>query len=250
MKLISGLLVVVLLLGFGCKGSDGDTGPAGTSGDANFTSYLYGSVSNRDEYGNNKDTRGTTIAIGGTTLTQTVDSTRRFFIGGIRAGVYPITISRPGFGTLRPSRTIYGEINEFFSLDSLPSYTVSNLRGGIVGSGSGATRNDTIAYSNAVPAGRNRRVVFFYGRTPNVSSDPAQNVFAQFPNQSAAGATQAVNSVPRSTFINSGFASGQTVYVAAYGISLGFSSYQDPVTFRTVYPALTPISNVVSFQLP
>jgi hypothetical protein len=251
MKSLSFFLFCALLIGSGCKGNAGDAGPAGPSGSASFTSYIWGDVFLRNEYGNTiSDRRGVTIAVNGTTLSQTVDSTGRFFIDGIRGGVYTVVASRAGFGTVRPNFEIFGNTYSSLTLDSLPSYTVSNLRGAFTGTGSGAVRTDTLDFNAAVPATRTRRVIYFYGSSPNVSSNPANFLTNQISNTISAGATRATISVPRSTFTNAGFVSGQTVYVIGYGVSVGLNAYRDPLTQRDVYPALTAASNVVSFQLP
>jgi len=247
-------LSAALLLN-GCKGKDGDPGPAGSTGvpgssGQNLTGTIYGFVNSIDENGAPVGKAGVTVSLeGATAQTATTDANGRFEFLNMRNGTYNLTYTRAGYATFRRFAVSHvgGDQPTFLGLTTVTQVsntTITNLTQTGPFNASGVPLSFNVSNSNS--ANSTYRASFFASSTAGVTSATGTLLTTYI--LSAAGPTNITFS--RTTLLNAGFATGTTVYLVAYGSPVSLSNYVDPATGRFVYPSLNPNpSNVISFML-
>ncbi len=268
MKLVSSFLSVAvaatLLLG-GCKGKDGDPGPAGATGapgtagapgptGQNLTGNITGFVNPVDEFGSPVAKAGVTVTVDNLTpaVSATTDVDGRYTLLNVPSGTYNLTYSRPGLATFK--RFAFGHIGGAVA-SYLGTFTLSQVSQLLVGLSASTFANSNIniglSFSSAPPR-TSFPVALFASLSPNLTPlTGTPLVVTNFTTTPATTNYQAAFSVGRANLNNAGFPSGSTIYLAAYGSTSSTSAYVDPATGRVVYPALNPVpSNVVAVTVP
>jgi len=252
MKKISALLwasVCAASLLTGCKGKDGDPGPAGPS----LTGAIVGFVNPVDQYGNDVAKSGVTVTLDGVTpaVTATTNASGRYEFANVRNGTYSLTFNRTGLATTR--RIGFGHIggDQPTFLDrnfvSEPSTTV--IRSATASRIGNDTELEFTVSNPGAPAGFTFEFVVYVSSTTGTTA--ANGVFIANPYTSLFG-NIADTRISKSRLNGAGFASGTRVYAVVYGApNLSYlSSYTDPSNGRVVYPGLSAPSNEVSFIVP
>jgi hypothetical protein len=239
-------LMGVAVLGAACS-SNSTSGPD-LSGD------WHGYVALHDEYGVPLATNaGVTVASyngssAGPSGTSAGDGS--FTLSSLHTGVYTLSYSSASIGTfLRPQIAFVGGGTQFLGLQNL-----SNISTGVVTNllATPSASGDTLVVTGTQPAppvGYSRLVRLFYGTAATVSSSPAlytvtaEYKTTKFPFTIAVTATDLAA-------IRAAFGVGSTAYVVAYGDSFYPNSYVDTTSGNTVFPNVSPPSNVVTFVVP
>lgn len=233
----------------GCKGKDGDPGPAGPAGQT-LTGSITGYATTYDERGNRTAKSGTTVTIENQTpaLTTTTDADGRFQFTGLKMGTYNIIYSRTDYGTMK--RFGVGHVgggqptylgNQDLSVVATPV---------IVSFGFGAFNIQTWSLDYGVslnippPSGR---VVVYFSNTTSVSY--SNFIFSSSAYGQLNGRTM-YGSAYKSLLNSAGLAPGTVAYAIAYPVPLLPSSYTDQATGLIVAPCLGAPSSVQSFIVP
>jgi hypothetical protein len=236
-------LILILAVFWSCSG-DGDeetTPPAATAADITGTVSLY------DEGDTQIDNSGMTVKVVGTSKSATTNASGNFTLSGVTFGTYTLTYEKAGYGTFkkygvehRNGNTI---ISQTTSLGEVSTTKVTDLEAGVEG-------GNVLVSITTDPAGslQNKRYVrYFLSTDPEVSNEnyTYYSGVILFENNP-------VRLVLTPDFLeDEGFASGQTVYVKAYGDSVFANDYLDPDLSRWVFPNLNMnAADAVSFVVP
>ena len=234
----------ILILAFWSCSGDGDeetTPPAATAADITGTVSLY------DEGDTQIDNSGMTVKVVGTSKSATTNASGSFTLSGVTFGTYTLTYEKAGYGTFkkygvehRNGNTI---ISQTTSLGEVSTTKVTDLEAGVEG-------GNVLVSITTDPAGslQNKRYVrYFLSTDPEVSNEnyTYYSGVILFENNP-------VRLVLTPDFLeDEGFASGQTVYVKAYGDSVFANDYLDPDLSRWVFPNLNMnAADAVSFVVP
>lgn len=259
---INHLLLATLFAGVllgGCKGKDGDPGPAGATGaqgpagtsGQNLTGNLTGFVNAVDENGASIGKSGVVVSIDGTNpaVTATSDADGKYTFASLKNGTYNLTYLRSGLATFHrygvghvggDQPTYLGTLTlSQVSTQSVPSFTASaNPTTGIVAL--------SVTVTSPTPTTTFRYALFAATGTP-VNATTGSLVFTSSIITTAPTTSYTFQtSLTRASLNNLGFASGTTVNLAAYGSTASLASYSDPATGKFVYPALGTVSSPIA----
>lgn len=250
-SLLPAAFAAALLLG-GCKGKDGDPGPAGQ----NLTGTILGYVNPVDENGSPLAKSGVVISIDGAnpTATATSGTDGKFELPGVKSGTYNLSFTRNGLTTFRrfglahvggDQPTYLGSVTlSQASTVTVPAFSATTSPG-----------SGTVTF-NLTMASPTPTTVFRYAVLANSSNSVSPATSPILFTSSAASSTSVTSytssiTLSRTTLTNAGFASGSTVYLAAVGSTAALVAYSDPATGRLVYPALNPTASpVISVVVP
>ncbi|MBD2768782.1 carboxypeptidase regulatory-like domain-containing protein [Hymenobacter sp. BT664] len=240
------VLSTALLLA-GCKGKDGDPGPAGPSG-TGLSGNITGFVNSVDENGVQLSKTGVLVTLDGVTpaITATSDADGRFTLSNVRAGTYNIVYSRAGYGTFRRIGVghVGGDQATFLGTSTMSQVSTQTITSLTNGSSNMITVYLNLTVASPVPT-NTFRVAFFASASPNPT--PATGILISTSTIGSGGTFATYYSttvgINRFSLTNAGFASGTTVYLAAFGATSVFPSYLDPATGRAVYPTFSTTSS-------
>ena len=236
----------------GCKGKDGDPGPAGAAGSSgqNLTGNIVGFVNSVDENGQQLAKAGVLVTVDGSTpaITATSDADGRFTLNNVRNGTYNLTFTRTGYSTFRRLGVghVGGDQATFLGIATLSQVSTQTITSLVSGTLSTNAVNVNLTINSPTPT-TNFRVAFFASTLPNPT--PATGTFVTGLTFGTGGGPitsySATFGINRNSFNNAGFASGTTVYLAAFGSTTFFTSYTDLVTGRVVFPTFNATSSPV-----
>jgi hypothetical protein len=234
----------------GTNGNNGAVGPTGPLSSGN----LYGYVKKFDQYGNALFTglNGVKVNLIGTNLSlnAVTDSTGKYAFDSIATGNYQLAYSDSLFGGNYVSNEEFlgggGSDVKNINISAIPSYYVSAL--------TLTPTNDTLVVNGTMNAASPYpvNVILYFGLTSSTSSAPA-NYINYYTKALAVNATAFKINILPIDMINAGIASGTRIYVAAYGIAVGFannSSYEDFGTGKTVFTGLSTQVDTTSAARP
>jgi hypothetical protein len=236
----------------GANGAVGPTGPTGPIATGNLTGF----VKKFDQYGNIYATglSGVNVSTtGGATLSTTTDSTGKYAFSNISTGYYTINVTDTLFGPVQVNNFQFlggatverGNTN----ISAIPNFVVTSLTfvdTVINGTDSAIEINGTLGTTDAYV----RSVIIYVGSTISTSSAPAN--FQTYVNvNSKAGTNTFKTIIALNTLYDLGYIPTQTVYFAAYGIAADLTSsvYQDVVTGRNIFTAISPIASQASHMI-
>lgn len=237
----------------GCKGKDGDPGPAGANGAAgpagtsgqNLTGNLIGYVNPIDENGAILAKSGVTVSVDGASpaITATTDADGKYTLANVRNGTYNLTYSRTGLATFRRFGLghVGGDQPTYLGTLTITQVSTQTVTGFTAVSNAGAgTVTLTFTISSPTPPSAFRYALFASATSP---ASPTNGILLftgnAFPATSGMNTFTFSTTVSRTNFTNAGFASGTAVNLTAYGSTSSLFSYSDPATGRFVYPALS-----------
>jgi len=227
------------LLVLSCKGSQGDTGPAGP----NLTGSLHGFVGLWDTTENQLGSSPSVVVeLLGANRISHCDSTGKWIFDSLRTGIYDISFRMTGFGTFVKRNFQFlggGDIYAgYFNLGQLPAFSVTFL----VATSSQTAIEISGRLSSPPPSGLNRFVMVFVGADSTVSSDPKKYLASY---AATTGSDSFEVAILASFLHGKGLASGSLAYVCAYGwniiptfVDQEGGQYIDPQTGRYVYVTL------------
>ena len=249
-----GLLTLVVVSLSNCK-KDAPAGPAGPQGSAGpaLSGTLEGYVSLWDQYGGRILTSqaGDTVSLVGTTQKAYTDSTGLYKFPGLTTGVYSVAISKSGFGnTMVQNIQLAGGGNTIANAKiSQPSTTPVPALLDSIGASTG---NITVYTTLPSYAPQTRTFILYIGKTASVSANPA-TYLEYYTNTVKSTSLKLSFVIPKTDLYDAGFVTGQTVYLAAYGIgaTLTASAYVDYSNQgRTVFTALSMPAATTSLIVP
>ena len=252
---ISQLLLIGLFAGSllsGCKGKDGDPGPAGAAGapGPNLTGTLYGFVSPVDEYGVATAKSGVTVTLDGVSpaATATTNADGRYEFAALRTGTYNLTFTRAGVVTIRRLGVAHvgGDQPTFLGTSTISAPSTTSLGNVSVNGQNNNSVQLNIPFTNAgVPNNTFLRFIIYGSANPGTTA--ANGILLSFPGAVSSPFTA---SLFKSTLNSNGFATGTRVYVVVYGVPAFLTGFTDPLTGRFLYSGLSTPSNEVSFIVP
>jgi hypothetical protein len=211
------VLVVFSFILIGCKGEQGPPGPAGPTLSGNIQGYvrLYNEhgipVSNRS---------GVSVSLEGTAYNSTSDSTGKWVLINVPAGIYTAVLRKVGYFDARMEgfQFVGGGTLSTWPLDmaDVPTFTVPS----IMASTSVPSQTITVSGTVSSPSPSQRAVLIFYGRTASVSYAEGSYSFAEeaaaYSNSTGFIRISSMDSTQRATY---GFFTGQHIYIRAYPCS-------------------------------
>lgn len=242
MRILATFLLSVILIS-ACQ--KGDQGPAGPALEGSIHGFVYLFNENGSRLANHG---GVTVTVGAQGPSAISDSLGKWMIQGLTTGIYSMTYSKSGYGTWKEPTVQFSGGGDYYSgvisLYQLPSIAV--LTFAVDTTTSGLTRlilSGTISQTDG-------QVVVFFHTSPDVSSEPTDNIYtyatSTYNNSATFNAGVSVYQLNRA-----GIFSGMTLYLKAYPSSVSFSNFSDPSTGRPVYPNIGSIgSSVVSVTVP
>jgi len=250
--LLINAMAVILIMGSckkeagpaGATGATGSQGPAGPS----LTGNLKGYINHFDVSGTKITTNlaGDTISIDGTTNKTVTDAAGSYTFSNLSTGMYNLTITRSGYGTTKIQSLQFtggGDLYRNASISKIPSNNVSTFMAydTIIN-----TQNYVRVRGTLPTSPDDQSVIIFVGNPGNstVNSGVANETSTYVVNV-AAGITKFSRNIPTYELYDLGYASGNTVYFAAYTIggNTNASSYVDLTTNKPIYTAIgsTPL---------
>ncbi len=233
----------------GPQGVQGAQGPAGPL----LTGTLEGYVSLWDQYGGRILTSqaGDTVSLIGTNQKVYTDSTGLYKFPGLPTGVYSVALGKPGFGnTMVQNIQLAGGGNTIANAKiSQPSTTVVPALLDSIGT---LTGNITVYTTLPSYAPQTRTFILYVGTTASVSANPA-TYLEYYTNTVKSTSLKLPFVIPKTDLYDAGFVTGQTVYLAAYGIgaTLTASAYVDYSNQgRTIFTALSMPAATTSLIVP
>jgi hypothetical protein len=236
-------LVPILALLFSCNGSDDEIidPPTPTRADISGKVTLY------DEGETQVDNSNMTVKIEGSTKSATTDAAGDFILSQVAFGTYTLVYEKAGYGTFKKFGVEHKDGNTFIpetaTLGEVSTTKVTDLEAGI----EGGNVLVSITTDPAGSLGNKRYVRYFLSTDPGVSNEN----YTYY-----SGVILFENNPTRLVLTpdfleEEGFASGQTVYVKAYGDSVFANDYLDPDLSRWVFPNLNMnAADAVSFVVP
>ncbi len=240
---IVSFFVLVSFVQFGCKGSNGDVGPAGPLLKGNLIGHAY--LSDENINADVTDFRGILVTIDGTANSAMTDSTGKYELDNVETGILNFTLSKNGYGTTKIVMFQFVGGGDAFlpgvALGQAPTFDVTKIS--TLDTGLFITVFGKI--TNTAPYERN--VLMFEGKTRAVSSNPS-NYLGTDELSIAPDSITFTYQLWKSNFIvDSGFSYGDTVFYAVYSHGGDGSSYIDFETQRRYTTALTTGSPIKGF---
>jgi hypothetical protein len=235
----------------GATGATGVTGPAGPVSSGN----LYGYARLYDQDGSQilsgvKNIKVTLI--GDSTKVTYPDSTGKYSFLNIPYGNYNLYFSDTLFGSTEINNVPFtgGDywVKNTTNLSKIPDYYVNSLTTTTASTYLNITGSLDTNGQNA-----NRAMILFIGNTNAVSSNPNTFLTYYSTNVNTFAAGTYTIQIPITDIVDAGFTAGQTIYFAAYGISVGYSTssiYQDLATGRIVVTGINPQVFTSSYIMP
>ncbi|WP_154857229.1 carboxypeptidase-like regulatory domain-containing protein [Cyclobacterium xiamenense] len=242
-KFLLGVLIAFLVVSCG-NDTDPDDGPA-TAAD------IVGSVNLYDEGTNSLDNAGMQVSVEGTSplITATTDANGRFVLADVPFGTHTLVYEKAGYGTFKKYEVVHentGPVTAISETPSLGQRSTTEITALAVQLQAG----EVTLQITTEPAGNtaNRRYVrYFLGTESSLEVEDYQAFSPVF----VAQINPFELTLSQSDLLDAGFASGQTVYVRAYGDSFWSNTYLDPDQDRTVFPNIHPnAAEPVSFVMP
>jgi hypothetical protein len=262
MRIIQLALIAICLLAYcGCKGPTGLDGATGSQ----LKGDIFGYVDVYDVGGRLlPDKRGVQITSDETQViaakTTTTDSTGRWSLNDLYAGIYSISASKAGYtsGTVSNFQFVGGGkayLNSTLGIIQLPSFTITSL--GLIGAITDSLGQQLkIDITPPAVVGENRAFIVVYGKVPTVginTSDALVTSTVTFTYKQAGSAIFSLRNAISTLQNTYGMKSGDKVYAVAYPSSAHINNagvYTDPYTRKTVYTRITSPSIAVNFQIP
>lgn len=233
----------IFLLGiYSCSKEDSTPDPITK---ANIT----GSVNLYDEGTTKIDNSNMTITVEGTspTISATTDTKGDFTLSNVPFGTYTIRYEKTGFGTFK--KFAIEHKNNATAILNTPSIgknsttQITNLEAKI----SGINVILSVTTNPAGSIGNSRYVRYFLSSNSNVGNEN----YTYFSTGLVSQINPKVITLLNKDLVNTGFSSGQTLYVKIYGDSFWSNEYEDPNLSRKIFPNLnTNTTNSVSFIMP
>jgi Carboxypeptidase regulatory-like domain len=234
----------------GCKGKDGDPGPTGAAGQG-LTGSIAGFVSPTDENGGLLAKNGVIVSIDGANpaISATTNADGKYEFTNVRAGTYNLTYTRTGLATFHryglghiggDQPTYLGTLSmSQVSSMTVPSFTATS-------NPSSASVSLSLNVASPTPTST-FRYALFASASPTVNPATATLLFTSTGTGTTTSTFYSFSTiVSRASLNNAGFATGTTVYLAAFGSTAVLAGYSDPATGRVTYPALNPTGSSVA----
>lgn len=178
-----------------------------------------------------------------TNISSTSDVTGKFVFEGVKPGTYDITLTKPGFGTVKyfsfsfsggpapgliPSNIIG---LPYFALSEFPTYTISSLTVGLNMGFIEVSGNTSVERAN---------LICVYSKKNDVSNTNYEGLLY----------IEAENNSFSFSLLNN-FPKGTKLYFKAYPVSRGFYSfYRDRDTNMTIVTSVGTPTDVIEFTIP
>ena len=244
-------IVISLFMLQSCKKEAGPAGPQGPAGPI-LSGNLFGFVDLLDQYGNKiiVGNDGIQVTLDGTGKSTYTNSNGKYQFDSLATGVYNLTFSKAGFGTMRLLTQQFiggGDVDRDTKMSIVPAFSVSSLTATI------DTANVTLTAPLSSTDTRLRTAVFFLGANSAVSSDPANYLLSYNKQTTNGNLNTAIIKIPIAELQSAGFGSGSTLYFSAYGASASFASsstYEDLNSGRSYFNGLSSNASTVSIVMP
>jgi hypothetical protein len=245
-------IILIISSMIGCKGSDGPAGPAGPALTGSLTGYVQLIQSDGTPP---KNESGVNVALTGTGISTTTDSTGKWTISNLQTGTYTIDYTKTGYGEARTTgRQFLGggtSLAGTIIMSQPPNFTVSFDQSKTTTDSNSIT---LALITNGVSVLQQCKVLIVFGYNSDLSaSDPTKYLNASTWDFVADRTTHTATFY-RSDLQVAGFTSGSTINAIAYGLNYGFenfySSYYDPATNKTVYTSLGSPSQIIQVKVP
>ena len=201
-----------------------------------LTGSISGFVSLYEETGAQiKDKAGVKVHIEGRNNFAYTNTEGRYSLENVEAGIFNIVFEKAGFGIYKIiAREFVGGGEAYLysvGLTKLPTFNVASI---IIN-----TNPNSFPYlwmNGNLSDARNyyRVVVIFFGKSEEVSNDPQKYLYVTSFNAYPDSSSYSYSLWDKQYLIQSGFNSGETVYVAAYSSSEYWGIY-DPITGREIF---------------
>jgi hypothetical protein len=211
--------------------------------------HVFGSVNLYDEGTTPIDGSNMTVTVENTnhTIAAITDMNGAFTLLDVPFGTHTIVYEKTGFGTYKlfdfQHKKSESAISNAPSLGKVSTTQITGLEANLTG-------DYVIISITTNPAGSNgntRYIRYFLSTDSTVSNEN----YTYFSPIFASRINPKEITISKNDLINAGFASGQTIYINAYGDSFWSNEYEDPVLGRTIFPNLnTGITSSTSFIAP
>jgi len=232
------LALITLLFAASCakEGPAGPTGPPGPT----LTGNISGHVVLLDKYGSKVLSGYNNVSIflkGSATGIHPDSTTGTYTYASLITGVYSLAAYGTGYDYTEHDnlQLVAGTLSFDLNLSAIPDSFLNTFSAAL---NAGAS-SDSITITCAADS-RPRNFIVFLNKTDTVSNLPT-NYIINYIWSIPANATIVTMQIPKQDLVNAGFASGSTVYFAAYSYVVNDASYyEDQNTARNVYFAVNP----------
>ncbi|MGZ4037983.1 MAG: carboxypeptidase regulatory-like domain-containing protein, partial [Bacteroidia bacterium] len=234
-----------------CK--KGDTGPAGAQGAQGnagpvLTGNLKGYINHFDLSGAKISTglAGDSVFIDNTTQTAVTDASGMFSFSGLSTGVYNLTVKRAGYGWTKIQSVQFtggGDLYRNGNISNIPTTNANTF----MAYDTTISGVNYVRVRGTIPATTYIQTLAVFVGNPGNSTvnSSSTNQTSVYMINIAVNATTYSKNIPTAELYDLGYASGNTVYMAAYTIggNANASSYVDETNDKTVYTAIgtTPL---------
>jgi len=220
----------------GCKGDKGADGKSAEILKGSISGFVALADSNGIKM---KDNRGATISIDGTNYRAESDSIGKWIIKDVPAGIYILTISKPGYSAYKIRHSFVGGGDDFLyfhMIGKLPTFQISNL---FV---EHTTNNQNVIVNASLSSSTAENVIIYFNRSSKVSSDPADNIGYVFATSKVVGTTNTLSSVIYlPVWQNMDVSSGTKIFLRVYpNVKSGYNMFIDSETGKGIYLSLGP----------
>ncbi len=257
MKIVQISVVFCLIAISGCKGPTGLDGAIGSQ----LQGDIFGYVDVYDWAGRLAvDRRGVQITTDKETSTSITDSTGRWTLKDLFAGIYTISASKPGYTVANAANFQFvgggkAYLSSPLGIIQLPTYTISGVA--LAGNSTDSLGQQLkIDISPSAAISENRYFMIVYGKVPTVAintPDALVSSTVTYNYKAVGSATVSLRNTISTLQNTHGMKSGEKVYAVVYPSSASVTnvgSYVDPVTKKTVYTRVTSPFVAVNFQIP
>jgi hypothetical protein len=210
------------------------------------------------------DNSGVTVTAEGTSFSTTTSVSGKWSMTGLPSNTYTVTFSKAGYGTYKElGYQFVGGGNAYLPdvrLGAMPAGTVGSLSARALDSlASDTSGGPTLSFKHVqvessiqaspsqVDSVGSLRV--FIGLSNTVSHLPGSFIFYRDFYDEPGRASGRVD-ISRQEFAQYGIAPGTTVYIVAYVVNRGGTTYYDPDLHGSVYTSVSAPSSVVSVVVP